>query len=377
MSKPVLDPWLLNPDGTEDPFAGTVSFSMGLKDEVDPDAPITPDLQPEVITNPATPPEPQPVVPPVEPEPDQPETFELEDGTKLVLEKEKGQWKGSIVGLAGNPQVYWGKNKNELIINTLKAQANATKKIREQNLKLKFGEGTTPKPAAAPVVPQVKQLTAEEVFEIKTQLGSDPDLALESWFQKKTGLNVNQLVQLAQQGAQAGLELQAESVSKEFVARNPDYYSDPELKNFASLVKWIAKFKMGKIANDQNAQQIFNEMIAAGYYTVDNLEEAFADLSADGFMVRAPKAPQPPPPVVVAPEPAPTTPAPRPDSRIVNVETRPRAALGLRPSDVTPAAPPDAPTAPSVEDFEAMSDSEVASAIAAVRRHKMQSRRSN
>src|ERR1035441_7138023 len=138
MAKQIVDPWL------EDDGFNTIDFGMGKHDEVIldddlPPAPITPALTPEVIQTQT--PEPTPevqVVPPPPVEEDTPETMDLDDGTQLTLEKDKGQWKGSVIGQSGNPQIYWGKTKNELVFNILKAQANATKKIREQNARLKF-----------------------------------------------------------------------------------------------------------------------------------------------------------------------------------------------------------------------------------------------
>ena len=377
------DPWLLDASGNEDEFT-RVDFRLRPEDAIDPDDNHGLDqiqgLDPEIVGPPAPSDEPDPVVivpPPPEPEPETPETFELEDGTQLSLEKDKGQWKGSVIGVTGNPQVYWGKNKNELIINILKAQANATKKIREQNLKLKFGEGTTPKPVVpVPTVPAARELTADEMVEIKLQLESNPALAFDNWFQKRTGKTMDELVNLANQGSQAALELQAEQVSKEFTSRNPEYYADPEWKNFASVVKWVAKYKFGHPASDANVQQRFNELVASGNWTVDNLEEAFEDLKDD--LVKAPKPPKvatpQATPVAVQPEPAP---APRtPDPRIVSVETRPRAATGLRSSDVTPVVPAT-PKAPSAEDLESMTDDQIKALLGGVQRLRAQSRRSN
>jgi len=377
MAKPnvVVDPWLDDPDGFT-----RVDFQLRPEDAIDPDdrgLDQIPGMDPEIVgpKAPSDEPDPEPVaiIPPPEPEPETPETFELEDGTQLTLEKDKGQWKGSVIGITGNPQVYWGKNKNELIINILKAQANATKKIREQNLKLKFGDGTTPKPVApVQTAPVVRELTADEVVEIKLQLESNPTLAFENWFQKRSGKTMEELVNLAQQGSQAALELQAESVSKEFTSRNPDYFGDPEWKNFSAIVKWVAKYKFGHPANDTNVQQRFNELVSSGNWTVNNLEEAFEDLKDD--LVKPPKPPKPTP-VAVLPEPAP---APRPpDERIVRVETRPRAATGLRPSDVTPAALPETPKAPSAEDLESLSDTQIKALLGGVQRLRAQSRRSN
>ena len=394
MPKPAQDPWLLNPDGTPDPFASNVDWGANYADLrdpdlIDPDAPPLPPVDPVLEPHESLDPEviqdtrdPEPPAPPA-PEPDQPETTTLDDGTELTIEKEKGQWKGTVASpTGGNQQVYWGKTLKELIFNTLKAQANATKKIREQNAQLKFNKTPAkPSPQVATPIPQNRALTADEIFEIKTQLESDPALALDTLFQKRTGLTIDQLVALAQQGAQkaeyASNQLIAEAANKAFLANNPDYYPDNNWHNYGMIVKWLAKYKLGENVDEKNPNAVnetVNRLITSNAYTAENLEEAFRDLSEEGLMLKAPRQPKPNPPVAVPPEPAP---APRPDSRIVNKEVRPRAALGIGRNDITPVKPPETPKAPSAEDFENMTDAEIKNLLAAVSRERYLSRRSN
>lgn len=388
MTKPVSDPWLLNSDGSPDPFANNVDWNMpdlpDLDEDInDQDPVLAPqeNLDPEIIE---TPPVVDPTPPPEEPE--EPETMDLEDGTQLVLSKDKGVWVGSVVGRAGSAQVYKGATKNKLILEVLKAQANATKKIREQNAKLKFGSAPA-KPVAQQQAPQatpVRQLTADEIFEYKTLWESDPVAANDFLLQKTRGVTMDQVLTLAQQGAQQGNyaanQLIAEQANKTFLANNPDYYPDENSLNFKLLIRWLGKFKLGEAVRSGEEEAAFTKLISAGQYTAENLEEAFQDLNNDGLMIQVPRQPktpspetvEPPPPVAVQHEPAP---APRPDSRIVSQVTRPRAALGIGRNDVTPIKPPESPNAPSAEDFENMTDEEVANTLNAIRRARAQSRR--
>ena len=543
---PVVDPWLVNADGSIDPFSRNIDFGMSSQDEIEDPETITPTvLQPEIIGHqPPAPVAPVPVpVPVVEPqEPEGPEITELENGGRIILEKEKGQWKATLdPGNGANAEVFWGKSKNSLLANVLGAKLNATKKIRDLNKQLKLGNQTAkPAPVKPTPIPQSRELTADELFEIQTELQANPDKALESWFQKKTGLSVNQLVEIAKRGAAADAELRIESVSREFLGRNPDYY--PDDRNVEAVVRWLGKYKIGnpsatmfdldaagqwkatldpgnganaevfwgknknglmtnvlkaklnatkkirdlnkqlKLGNqavkaapvkpspvpqtreltadelfeiqtelqanpdkaletwfqkktglsvtqlvdiakrgavadaelriesisreflsrnpdyypdDRNVETIVRwlgkykignpaatmyDLDAAGQWTIENLEEAFADLSDDGLLVKAPKPPKAPrqaeitPPV---PVPSEQVPAPRLDERIVRTETRPRAALGIRTSDLTPVAPPEAPTAPSDDDLDNMSDAQIAQLLGGVKRMRIQTRRSN
>jgi hypothetical protein len=378
---PVIDPWLVNADGTPDPFAGTIDFGMTTRDEVDPDLlddePQTP-LNPEVIGNQPPAPsevddEPAPVPVPVVEEPSGPEIVELEDGAFVSLEREAKGWKATLDPGTGHAEVFWGNTKNELMVNVLKGKLNATKKIRELNKKVKLTAAAPPQ-RHADSTPSVRQLTADEVFEIKALWESDPAAALDMLVKKRTNVSLEELAGKAQRGDQANMNLETEATSKEFLARNPDYYPDSENKNFQSLIKWLAKFKLGKTATDANAGEIFTELWQTGNYTAENLEEAFEDLTEDGLMVK-PRLPKPSPPVEVnqqpVPQPAPAAPTPR----IVKTETRPRAALGIGRSDAT-ATPPAAPSAPTDEDLDDLSDEQIKALLGGVRRQRVAARRS-
>lgn len=388
MAKQVIDQWLLDKDGNPDPFAGTVDFGMTHQDEIDPnllDDRPTPALNPEVIGNqpPAPSDEPvieeQPPAPAPEPEPEGPETIDLGDGATVVRTKEKGQWKAVLdPGTGANPEVFWGKTKDELLANTLKGKLEATKKIRELNKKVKTARlAPSLSPAPTPqTVTSPRQLTADEAFEIKALWESDPAAAINKLTQLQTGLTLGEIVAKSQKGEQAAFNLDSEAVAKEFLSRNPDYYSDPNNRNFFLLTKWIGEKTLRKVVDETNSEQIFHELCATGNFTVANLEAAFEDLSEDDELVKHPKRPKPSPPVEETqpvPQPAPAT----PQSRIVKTETRPRAALGLRPSDVSATPPPASSTAPTDEDLNNLSDEQISALLRGVRRERVAARRSN
>ena len=381
MAKPVVDQWLLNADGTPDPFAGTIDFGMTAADERDPDLQLEehPGLDPQIIgphvPDPATPPVVPPVEPPPPPEPEEPEVFDIGDGATVTRTKERGQWKAVLdPGTGANPEVFWGKNKDELLTNVLKGKLEATRKIRELNKKAKLTAPAVPR--QIPQAPQasIHDLTPDEIFEIKTLWESNPAAAFDLLIKKRTNLTLEDIVGKADRGDRANTNLTTEAISKAFMERNPDYYVTQ--KNADALLKWLAKFKLGKNVTEANEDEIFQELWATGNYTVETLEGAFQDLTDDGLLVK-PRLPKTPPPVEVPSVPPAPQPAPAPSNpRIVSTETRPRAATGITRNDITPVAPPAQPAAPTDEDLNNMSDEEVRNQLAAIRRLRIQARRS-
>ena len=381
MAKPVVDQWLLNADGTPDPFAGTIDFGMTAADERDPDLQLEehPGLDPQIIgpsvPDPAAPPVAPPVEPPPPPDPEEPEVFDIGDGATVTRTKERGQWKAVLdPGTGANPEVFWGKNKDELLTNVLKGKLEATRKIRELNKKAKLTAPAVPR--QIPQAPQasIHDLTPDEIFEIKTLWESNPAAAFDLLIKKRTNLTLEDIVGKADRGDRANTNLTTEAISKAFMERNPDYYVTQ--KNADALLKWLAKFKLGKNVTEANEDEIFQELWATGNYTVETLEGAFQDLTDDGLLVK-PRLPKTPPPVEVPSVPPAPQPAPAPSNpRIVSTETRPRAATGITRNDITPVAPPAQPAAPTDEDLNNMSDEEVRNQLAAIRRLRIQARRS-
>jgi hypothetical protein len=363
------DPWL------DDEFA-QVDFTRHREDLMDDLAEIeqeqqpVPALNPETVTN-LPEPEPVAVAPEPEPESEGPEVIELDGGGTLTIEKKGKKWCASLDAGAGGIQNFYGQNKNELLVAAFKAQANATRKIRELNRQVKLGPTTEPKPQQEPISqPRSKQLTADEITEIKLELQTNPDAAFDKWFQKKTGLRVDQLVTLAKSGHEAKTELTAEQVNKEFLARCPDFYPDKNYENFASLVTYLAKHKLGRSVTDRNQDEIYQSLLTGGHWTVQNLETAFNELNEDGLLVEKPRsAPEPTTQPAAQPTPAP---APRSEERIVRTATRPRASLGIRQSEVATVTPPPAPTA-SVEDYDDMTNEQLLAEIRKASRAARQS----
>lgn len=354
------DPWL---DADKDGF-GQVSFTPDPED-LFPDEPnivIAPNdqLEPEIVTNTVVP-EPDPLPEPVAvvaPDPEGPELIENTDGTFIQIEKSSKGWKATLdsSAIGGRKEVFYGKTKTEMFNNIAVGKMNATKELNKLNRRIKLGEGDDTPPIVVQQMEKItgRRLTADESTEIKLLLETDPDKGLDTWFQKRTGTTVDQLVQQAQEGKQASNELYMEGVHKQFLgAVGSDYYPDPGYVNYSSLLAYLAKNKLRRKLTTTNQTEIINLLLENGQYTSSNLEEAFAELSEDGLLLKAPTAPRVTPATPVVPV------EPAPQDRIVRQETRPRAGLGIRPSEVTPVRGP-APTPPSAEDINDLSDEELA-----------------
>jgi hypothetical protein len=341
------------------------SFTDDLVEIANEDLPPVPDPPP---APPA--PTPAPATPPA------PELIEYEDGSALTIEKWKKGWRAVLDSGSGNPEIFYGNTKDEMWTNVAAAKMHATKHIRDLDRKIKLTARQEPQPPASPAqpVPRPRALTADEIIEVKTQLASDPSLALDNYFQKRTGLSLDQLVSLAGEGRQARQELDAEATVRAFRAQHPEYMMLDE--NYKAMVGWLAKYKLNRTRTDQNNDEILDSLYRSGAWNPQSLNEAFEDLAQEGLLeldLGSPEQDEQDPPV---PEPVPQVqpPAPTPNPRIANVRVGQRAGLGIRQRE-TVNVPRSTPRPPSDEEFDNMTDAEIAAQFAAVRRYASQTRR--
>jgi hypothetical protein len=362
-------PAATNPDSFADDLFAPLDLRPGatFADELgeianEEQPPVLPDTQ----FAPA-PPAPVPTAPP------QPEVIQYDDGSTLSVEKTNKGWRASLDSGVGNPENFYGKTKEEMWTNVASAKMHATRKINELNRKVKLSvrPQVTAEQPQQPMA-QARALTSDEVAEVAQQLKSDPSLAFDTYFQKRTGMPIDQLVNLANDGRLARQELEAEAVAQAFKARHPEYQVVEA--NYQAMLGWLAKYKLGRTFTDANQQEIITTLYNRGLWNVNNLDEAYEDLTQDGFLeldlapldedeteVDAPAVPQPAPPA--------------PNPRIANVRVGQRAGLGIRQREATPTRQPDATRPPSDEEFDRMSDAEIAAQFAAVRRYASQTRR--
>lgn len=401
---------VVDDDGFAQPYDTPEPISAAGLD-IEPDA-IVPASEPEIIEPegddpglqaflaanaevPAPEPAPAPVAAPTpEPAPAPPvdkgpEVTRYEDGSTMAIEKTSKGWKVTLdPNVAGmNPEVFYGDTKEGLFQNMALGKINATKQLRKIKREARLGSpdsGQPPARAPETPAPASRILTADEIFEVKNQLESDPDLALQTWFQKKYSMSFDDLVRLARQADQTATramnELDTEGVARAFTEEYPEYLNAPE--NYHALLGYLSKQHLGRVmgSNQTDFDAVMNDLVQRGVWTVKNLGDAFETLSEDGLLISAPETrptvqpaaePTPAPP---APEPTPAAPAPT-NPRIATVRTRPRAGLGIQPTETTPVGPRLTPKPLSDEDLNDMSDEQIDAAFANVRRAAAQGRR--
>ena len=377
----VSDPWLdpFTQLGREGYFQDITQIAadegFGTPDAPAPEAPDAP-LAPLVV------PPVEPVIPAPEIEPEGPRVFPVDGGGTLTMEKGSKGWQATLTAEGLKDQVYYGKTKDELLLNFGKAQLHATKKIRAQDQKLKLGD-PVPSPVAAPPPPgqpiSVRELTADERFEYKTLLDSDPVRALDFYNEKRYGLTPEQFAQRLNQPLvthQQTTQSNANATASRFVDTNKDFYPDPEGSNYLTMVRYLGRNYLNRVVTKSTASATVEALQEAGFWTLENLEAAKDDLNESGLLLSKPVASTPAPiePVAVPPQPAPVPPvaAPVPPRAIPPVE-RPRAAnLGLRVQGA-PAPTPD-PAALSVDDPSNMSDEDLDKVMSTLRQSRLRGR---
>jgi hypothetical protein len=255
----------------------------------------------------------------------------------------------------------------------------ATQKIRDMNRQIKLEGGQTSPAAPVSSPGEVhKSLSADDIFDIKTKLADNPDLAFATWFQKKTGMPVEELVRLARIGKSASDELAAEAVCKEFTNTHPEYALTDQ--NFKHLVSWLCKYELGQPLSGRDPYAMIEVLHNAGKFTPDHLHKAYEDLVSDGFLELKSTEPEPEPEVApvetVKPAVAESaTATPPTNGRIAREERRPRAGLGIRTREAIAASQPGTEKPPSVEEFDNMSDEQLSKIYSDIRKSRAGTRR--
>ena len=250
----------------------------------------------------------------------------------------------------GSPQVFKGKNAQEVLEKVAKAHQESIKMARELNRKLRLGiidKEDLPEDAevyteGVKFTPQ--ELTAEEKVQLSRDL-LDPekfDQASDRLFEAKMGANPKDIAKELAANRQEVAGLKAQSEAQRFVSANPSYYVCQE--NFETLTSWMVKEKLSP--------------------TYKNFQTAFDKLKAAGLLLEAPivrEEPQQAAPVAQVESPVNTQPEPEPVSRITNNEPQSqpkrvaRVASGLTRETASDAGTSNQSTKLTIEEVERMS----------------------
>lgn len=157
------------------------------------------------------------------------------------------------LGDGSGVQVFEAKSMEELVDKLAKAQENATRKIREQETRLR----TIPKAAPTPAPDEIDALSDAEKFLLQQEVLTDPANAIQKF--------VNRAVEKRERVAAQAAE-RTKSATDSFIANTSDYFASQ--KNGQKMVKWL---------------EINNLEVSE-----DSLKSAFEDLNSSGLLERKP-----------------------------------------------------------------------------------------
>lgn len=362
MANDLFDEWssgvqLVNPSND---FFQEISTELSnpqefqVKPEQIPDSPVAPEVPNAVAPVPSQ----EPQTPPQEPV--GPEIRSAKRGGTITLEKTTRGWKASLD--TGIPNVasenFYAANKDELIFSICEGKLEANKAIHKLKKEKLLG-GDEPATQSVPSVPKkvdpkLKQLTADDIYEIKNAFEQNPGEAFDIWIKKRFDLDPEQLATALKAAPRAEqiaenqrIKADIDEINAEFIGNNPDYaekYSTPE--NAKLLVTRMAKAYLGRKIAKNTPQSVVDETIyelfSKGYWTAENLETAKDELLEGALLqqastVRNVSEPTPSQQVTPAPAASPSEPeAPR-----IATKTGQPVGLGISAKTGTTVAVPE------------------------------------
>lgn len=143
------------------------------------------------------------------------------------------------------------------------AQANATKKIRQQEAELKeLRSKTAEKPKSA-------DFSDDEKYVLKQEFDKDPDAALRGWFKRRTGRDIEDITALGQR-----LDAEAETRQKfqameTFLATHDDFINDNQIEGKMNPNGDLMRMKLAELGLP---------------VTSENLHKAYLQLKQSGLL---------------------------------------------------------------------------------------------
>lgn len=222
--------------------------------------------------------------------PPEPIVFEYEDGSSITIEQPEITGRGwratADSGTGKPPEVFYGKTKDELLQNVLVGKMNATRKINELKRKALLDAPVNEPAPQEPVPAQPNRLSANDVFDIKAKLEENPDLAMESWFQKRTGKSLEELMAILESSQAKADNAQAASEDTAIAQilidwrDTSDYVNDD--RNRDAIIAWLLKFKARVSPARFSIESGLSYLYQGGHLTNENLDAAWEDLKEEG-----------------------------------------------------------------------------------------------
>jgi hypothetical protein len=214
------------------------------------------------------------------------------------------------LGDGSGKQVFEADTPEELIDKLTKAQENATRKIRQLNRQVKATARKPQQPAAQPKQPRV--LSADEQFQLATEIQTNPLAAFDKLFEATTGFKPDEFRAHMGEFEQIKAERDAQVAVQGFLNDHAtDYFPTP--RNYQAIQNFL----------DSNGLPL----------TSENLEYAFDELTTSGLLEQRPAAPQPAPSAQSRIE------KPAPEPKPVNTGLSDRSG---QPAEAQPASVPTA-----------------------------------
>jgi hypothetical protein len=195
------------------------------------------------------------------------ETDEAEDevepavvapGIKPAATKTTAKFSREIdLGDGSGKQVFNGDTADEVLDKLTEAQKNATVKIREQAFELKRQQRAQPeriesKPSGK------KELTAQDLVDLGSELSANPDAAIDKLFKAKTGLTAAEIGNFVNEFRAAQETARADTA---FLMNHQNDYV-PSQQNANRIEKFLADEKLPHTA--RNLEYAFQELTESG-----------------------------------------------------------------------------------------------------------------
>ena len=232
----------------------------------------------------------------------EPLVLNYDDGSSITIEQPELTGRGwratADSGTGKPPEVFYGKTKDELLQNVLVGKMNATRKINELKRKaLLDAPVNEPQQYQEPTPAQPNRLSANDVFDIKAKLEENPDLAMESWFQKRTGKSLEELMAIIESSQIKADNAQAASEDATIAQilidwrDTTDYVTDD--RNRDAVIAWLLKFKARVSPSRFSIESGLSYLYQGGHLTNENLDAAWEDLKEEGQAFLNTPAPSP------------------------------------------------------------------------------------